>query len=642
MQSSVKPPSFAEVVSPESGSATSARLAAAPVAVPGFNPAHESVPQAFARAGVQDLAAGHVERAVQELSAALKYDYRNPEYHYLLAVAFNASYALGNSEHRKLAEAGYLVALRIDPGFTPAKLGLARLLAERGEYRQSHGLFSEIADSGRANGDALYGAGLTALALGDLDGAGRNAERLGEIGWTSPLRHRLSALVMAARGDEGGATRELAAYRTGGADRQDAVYLGGRVEALAQTAMARGVFGSGAGAPRRGAGDPPAALAQQQPGQQQPGQMSGPRQPYTTYAWWECPGDDPRAPAGRQLAVSGTALSDSVVNQLPALPAPCQPSAPRMAVLEATVFTSEDIVTENRGVNLLDGLSAFVGASSETVRQLGDSVGRQTIDHMVFGLGNSAEGTRSQIQYSQKIATSVFGRNSVIASPNILLIDRVPSEFFTGSDLIIGLQGGLQGSSSITQRPIGFGISATATFIDDDHALVTIKMIRESLQAMPWGFNFAQNSFATTRNHVIANAVMRFDEPMVLHGFSGRGKEKTVNRTPLLGDLPVAQYLFKNSLRTDDQQQVISLITLRRPPRAENAQADGGPAAQLLARLSENKNTQSDNLVRQFSGMKEFDSFVRNDVMFPKWNKPYIDGIIRDFTTTAYISTKEN
>ena len=141
---------------------------------------------------------------------------------------------------------------------------------------------------------------------------------------------------------------------------------------------------------------------------------------------------------------------------------------------------------------------------------------------------------------------------------------------------------------------------------------------------------------------MIANAVMRFDEPMVLHGFSGRGKEKTVNRTPLLGDLPVAQYLFKNSLRTDDQQQVISLITLRRPPRAENAQADGGPAAQLLARLSENKNTQSDNLVRQFSGMKEFDSFVRNDVMFPKWNKPYIDGIIRDFTTTAYISTKEN
>jgi len=237
------------------------------------------------------------------------------------------------------------------------------------------------------------------------------------------------------------------------------------------------------------------------------------------------------------------------------------------------------------------------------------------------------------------IANSIFDRNSVIASPTLLLVDRVGSTFLTGANLTLGLQGGLQGSASFADRPIGFSLAVIPTFIDDDHAMLSIRMTRSSLQVVPQEFIFDRNSFATNHNVIEVSAVVGFNEPVILTGFQDREKNKLTNSAPILGHIPIIQYLFRNNLVLDQQKQVISLITLRRPDRAD---ASGSQAAQMLQQIKNHDSSQMDRQIGSAFGVEQFSRMVRGDLLFPAWSKDTPSLLIRELNSYGYLTPTHN
>jgi len=130
---------------------------------------------------------------------------------------------------------------------------------------------------------------------------------------------------------------------------------------------------------------------------------------YSPVAWFNCKGiassseDAPSNPANFIKKTDGGDTPGSNPEEkaiLLALPAPCDGKPPRMAVLEATLFSAEDILNDQQGINLLDGLHAFVGANfvSSTVTGSNPSVTRTLTT--AFGLGSGAAGADGMLQYT--------------------------------------------------------------------------------------------------------------------------------------------------------------------------------------------------------------------------------------------------
>jgi type II secretory pathway component GspD/PulD (secretin) len=67
-----------------------------------------------------------------------------------------------------------------------------------------------------------------------------------------------------------------------------------------------------------------------------------------------------------------------------------------------------------------------------------------------------------------------------------------------------------------------------------------------------------------TRNTVNAAALVRFGQTFVLNGLIEREKDQTQNFTPILGDIPILQYLFKKQVTVDFNRQILTLLTVRR------------------------------------------------------------------------------
>jgi len=61
----------------------------------------------------------------------------------------------------------------------------------------------------------------------------------------------------------------------------------------------------------------------------------------------------------------------------------------------------------------------------------------------------------------------------------------------------------------------------------------------------------------------LSNVRIKDGETLVLGGLVQEYESKTVSKTPLLGDIPVIGFLFRNSTTTNSKQEMVIMITPR-------------------------------------------------------------------------------
>jgi Flp pilus assembly secretin CpaC len=305
-------------------------------------------------------------------------------------------------------------------------------------------------------------------------------------------------------------------------------------------------------------------------------------------------------------------------------------NTPKMALVDVAIIRTEEIYKSSKGVNLLNGLNLFFSGDDSFF--IGQTLGKDnrvantTNNQFTIKLGTNAAG----LNYSLNIFNDNYDRNEVIARPTILVQDNQKSSFFSGGTMHIVLEGGVAGSGSIEPIDVGVTLEVKPKFLDSETININVLAQRTFLETALSGVNdnLTGTSFAqTSKTKIQANLTLKYGETMVLSGLSDQEKENIDDKVPLVGDLPVIQYLFRNNTKISSKRTVLILLT----PRQATLSYDDGESMNPEADVKTTNLTKlegdswmkpSPNLkgiVSHLSKYDFFNQFRKGDIMVENW-----------------------
>ena len=553
----------------------------------------------LARAGSQALREARYGEANTLFNRALRLEPENAQFNFLNALAYHLAWRAGTQRDPELAETGYLLALRLDPTFAEAAAQLGTLYVELKRNSAAIGALSQSIALKPESAETHYALAYSAYYAQDAELAAWAARRASSTVPDNPAYLRAAALTSAAAGDKAGVERYFAAAAKLSPATTTALNLrlerwkavhneiadGHQSELKPPSPLAQ------AGPPSSnnwGGGYPSGPYYPPGPSIEGASQHRSPEQSKMASSdagpmqkkWSDCAdnsstnlgGGYPGGPGGPggylggpggPYSSGGTSSGGDETNPLPALPSPCKGlPLPRMVMLDATIMRTEEQDGSSHGVNLLEGLQVVLTGSRSVNRTTTGSPQRQVTQTGALALPTAG------VTYALNIANASTKRTEVIARPTLVALDRMPSMFFTGSNVSVLVPGTLTGGG-LQEKPIGVSMSVTPTFIDDDTMLLAVKATRSFVES---GVNstFTQ-SLSTTRASVTANVIMKFDQSLVLSGLRERDQQESDAGVPFLRDIPGIQYLFAQSKTSDFTKEVVVVITPRRPKHLAEA-----------------------------------------------------------------------
>jgi type II secretory pathway component GspD/PulD (secretin) len=254
----------------------------------------------------------------------------------------------------------------------------------------------------------------------------------------------------------------------------------------------------------------------------------------------------------------------------PVLPQPCPGENPMSAVIEITMIEAFESATNSSGINILDGLNAILtlGGSNARTSASGSSADTDTKTRgSSWLLANGASTT--SVTYSLNIVNSGINQARLLSRPAMTVIDRVPSVFFAGSNISLGIAGDSFTAPTVVDKTIGVSLSVTPTFVDEDTVLISLRTSNAGISGAL--LNVPDALLQQTRNSMRSSAIMKFDQTIVINGLRQKSTGVIESGVPILKDLPLLQYLFKNNTETSTSLNYITFLTLRRPTPPKEA-----------------------------------------------------------------------
>ncbi|WKZ17632.1 MAG: type II secretion system secretin GspD [Candidatus Jettenia sp. CY-1] len=241
------------------------------------------------------------------------------------------------------------------------------------------------------------------------------------------------------------------------------------------------------------------------------------------------------------------------------------------AIIEAVDATPEQVFIEALilEVNLRDDLdygaewAVDVGSSVE-LRGLGDllpTAGRPfvKIDRGDFDL------------LLQILA--INSRARILSAPHILVRDEQPANIQVGSEVPILTSSGQQTGTTVTfeqvqYRPTGIILTVTPHIAENDFITLDIKQEVSDAQTTTTGVT---NSPTFSTRQAETSLVIKSGHTISLGGIIEQRNEKTVEKIPILGDIPFLGNLFKTTSIRNRRTELLMLLTPYIAATAEEA-----------------------------------------------------------------------
>lgn len=252
--------------------------------------------------------------------------------------------------------------------------------------------------------------------------------------------------------------------------------------------------------------------------------------------------------------------------------------SPDQVSVDMAIVLSQNTQRERIGLNLLDGLALnySYGNQFQRTRQsapgFDPAVTSQRVITQAIGV--------PQLTYNLNIFNRGGQFYNVVARPSLTAFRGETSEFFIGRSVKVAVSG--VNTAALEQIDIGIEMTVTPIEITPDGTRVRIAATRSFLTADPAG-NFTE-ALTTFRQRVAATAQIRFGETLILSGLSEQVDDNTFSKTPVLGDLPLVQNLFRQKNTTRRQDAALILIT---PSRVGRIVGRPFMRSDSLARISE-------------------------------------------------------
>ncbi|HOI42120.1 MAG TPA: hypothetical protein PK523_04170 [Elusimicrobiales bacterium] len=560
---------------------------------------------AAARDGIRQLRRGRYAAAGKEFAAGLRADPVNADLHFLNALAYHLDSRSGDLGKLDLAEAGYTLALRFDPDNHWASFFLGHVYFSQKRYKDAQNQFS---------GALLYSPGdpefLRALAVAsyyarDVRTGAWAAEKAAAADPESRSGWRIAALTRAAGGDLNGAEEAFLRYEglageagSGGEilkwneERLRARLDDWRTFHAANPAIKpAGVFGRGS------------------------------------------------QPEGRPLDLGDDGENyDESMPAAPAAsgedgqPAPADdPNAPKMALIDVVILSTEESRSQYKGVNILSGLKATL---TGTLFQYKWATGGSIMGQSGHGAAMSPTFALEGLEYNLNIWNDSVNKAEVLARPSLLAVENQTSQFYSGAVLHVQLNSN-NSDGSLVDVPVGINLSVTPTFLDKDTVRVKVHADRSFIESRSEKLGFSAFS-QTTKTSVDSTAILKFGETLILSGLTENETAVSKSGVPLLQSIPIVQWFFSNKTKEETKKSVLILLSPHKARRAaehmtprelremKRAERLGNQAADKLKALRRKEGlTGKDNLDAVFEimdGGRYYREFRTGDLQLDEWH----------------------
>lgn len=569
---------------------------------------------------LESIRKGDLANASLLANKALRSKPDNADLHFLNALIYQKMADEGDLAQRDYAETGYLLALNYSPNhpFASYFLGLIYLDNKRWGDAQEQFAKSVWIDSSQVA--SFLGLAVASYYVRDLPVALWAIKRGLEIDPVNPEFLRIGALVESASGDQTSARRLLDRYKLAQPNQQQQSAVEKRVNQWNTVyQQSPPVLLDISGMPSSG------------------GQRTNvPLSSDTVIAndvladWRVCEANKPPAYQSQDSTSPNPDMAP-----MKELPSVCKGMPlPNMVIIDATFLRVDETQTNSNGVNLLNSLAVTLSGNSTS------NADPNTRDPS--SISRSFGTPTSGILYSLNLFNAADSKIDVISRPTLVAVDRMPSQFFSGSNVTMILPATAVGMpASVSEKPVGISLAVTPTFINSESMMLATRVSRSSFEPGSAGENLIQ-TMQQSINTVSANMLIHYGQTLILSGLSERTRNSAQSGVPFLNKLPFVQYLFSNKTEIEFNQSIIILLTPRKAftkAESSNAVSDRNSPSkpesktqQLLRSVGFNY---EDNLTATFRGLDRnqlYREFRDGDITSKDWrNGNYMQRLLSDF-----------
>lgn len=592
--------------------------------------------QALAAEGMSALRFGRMEEASQLFNTALRLDLGNASLQFMNALTYHLMALNGDSEKFSLAEQGYSLAHKFDPTSVLSMYYQGLAFLDQRKFDEAKGAFAIAAVMEDGDPEILYDLARAAYYGGDPRTAKAALQKLASLNQSLVAQDkvlRASIVTDAALGDMASAKKLLERFKTGTRNPEEGDYLARRINAWERVYASAPASGNSSGG--KTLLDTPAALQSAAQADQQIARPDARRPLLAQLLPQAAPGGIPVIPGAAPDSASAAGATALGSAQRPAGTIPGAATNTDMTVVDVVIVGTQEDISENQGLNLLSGLQL----------QFGDPVARtsgfsSTANRVLDGAGNNNTITRTftrlisipAVTYSLNIFNTLNGRNEILARPSLVALANERSEFFAGVDVVGAAVSGGAGAPVSINKQIGVKLSIVPEFLSGDRIKLKVEAERTFITAPSRSvvFDFRLD---TSKTNVSSNVVMRFGETLVLGGLTEKDTQTTRDATPLLGDIPIIQYLFARKSSAEFRKSVLILITPRRAQFSNQSAEERAKTESALTDFEKSMDkfeTRNKNWFVPLSGLTEgmasvegnrlFQEFKTGDFALERWN----------------------
>lgn len=151
-------------------------------------------------------------------------------------------------------------------------------------------------------------------------------------------------------------------------------------------------------------------------------------------------------------------------------------------------------------------------------------------------------------------ASETDGRTKNIASPRVVTKDKVAATISQGTQIPYQ-QASSSGATNTAFMPATLSLAVTPQITPDDHINMQVTATQDSVGAVYGGVPSIDTKKVTTE------VLVENGGTVVIGGVFTQDVSDSTQKVPLLGDVPVIGWLFKNNIKSDNKTELLIFIT---------------------------------------------------------------------------------
>jgi type IV pilus assembly protein PilQ len=244
----------------------------------------------------------------------------------------------------------------------------------------------------------------------------------------------------------------------------------------------------------------------------------------------------------------------------------------RQVMIESRVVIASNKFSRNLGsrlsYNSVDtfgvggGLRGNIGANQVVNGPLAGTTATITTPNV--NLPVAAAGTFSMLLFNSSLtkllgleltALETDNQGKVISSPRVLTMDKKMANIAQGVKIPYATAGTAATAAGIAFVDAVLSLTVTPQITPDDHVIMDVIVTKDSPQVVATG------TPGIDTNKVTTQALVENGGTIVIGGVYQQESNTGVTKVPLLGDIPLLGYLFRNKVSLDNKSELLIFIT---------------------------------------------------------------------------------